>query len=72
MSSSFVHDFSSSAQVLLMQQTSSWFVKRLFVFPPSVFLAVFDDDPTVPTTTNLYIGCINPKVGTTFTSLIPE
>ncbi|KAI4871404.1 hypothetical protein NFI96_007445, partial [Prochilodus magdalenae] len=23
--------------------------------------SIFDDDPTVPTTTNLYIGCINPK-----------
>lgn len=32
-----------------------------------VFFAVFDDDPTVPTTTNLYIGCINPKVGAVFT-----
>uniref|UniRef100_W5KC98 Zgc:163098 n=1 Tax=Astyanax mexicanus TaxID=7994 RepID=W5KC98_ASTMX len=24
--------------------------------------SIFDDDPTVPTTTNLYIGCINPKM----------
>ncbi|XP_030636945.1 U2 snRNP-associated SURP motif-containing protein [Chanos chanos] len=24
--------------------------------------SIFDDDPAVPTTTNLYIGCINPKM----------
>lgn len=27
-----------------------------------IVFAVFDDDPAVPNTTNLYIGCINPKV----------
>ncbi|XP_076866924.1 U2 snRNP-associated SURP motif-containing protein-like [Brachyhypopomus gauderio] len=29
---------------------------------PMTRRSIFDDDPTVPTTTNLYIGCINPKM----------
>lgn len=28
----------------------------------SLLPSVFDDDPGMPNTTNLYIGCINPKV----------
>ncbi|TRY57372.1 hypothetical protein DNTS_024955 [Danionella cerebrum] len=29
---------------------------------PLIRRSIFDDDPTVPSTTNLYIGCINPKM----------
>lgn len=57
----YVHGNSSSAQMLWLYQALRLSLKRLYF---SVSFAVFDDDPTVPTTTNLYIGCINPKVGT--------